>query len=133
MKFMLDTNICIFLIKRKPETVLHQLQKCRPGEVGISSITMAELLYGAEKSQHVKKNKDALAEFILPLEIAAFDDAAAERYGAVRAELEKSGLPIGSMDMLIGSHALSIGSVLVTNNLREFKRIKHLKIVDWSR
>jgi len=132
MKFLLDTNTCIFLIKRRPETVIHHLQECLPGEVGISSITLAELRYGVEKSTHTHRNREALAEFVLPLEIAPFDEDASASYGAIRAELEKAGTPIGSMDMLIGAHALSIGATLVTNNTREFKRIKKLKIVDWT-
>ena len=132
MRFMLDTNICIYLIKQKPENVLRHFKAHSVGEIGISSITLSELMYGVEKSQQVQKNRQALEEFTLPLEIAAFDEAAAETYGSVRAGIEQSGTPIGSMDMLIGTHALSLGVTLVTNNLREFKKIKNLKVVDWS-
>jgi len=132
VKYMLDTNMCIFLIRKKSEMVIQRLLKCSPGEVGISSITLAELQYGVEKSRDVKRNREALAEFIMPLEIALFDEAAAEKYGIIRTELERSGQPIGAMDMLIGAHAASLGTVLVTNNLREFIRIKHLKTADWT-
>jgi len=132
MKYMLDTNICIYLIKRKLPRVLKHFQSHVPGDIGISSITLAELRYGVAKSQHIEKNRQALDEFILPLEIADFDEKAAERYGNVRASLEKEGKPIGSMDMLIGAHALSLGITLITNNTREFKQIKTLKIADWS-
>ena len=132
MRYMLDTNICIYLIKQKPEKVLRHFKAHSVGDIGISSITLAELRYGVERSQQVQKNRQALEEFTLPLEIAAFDEAAAEAYGSVRAGLEQSGTPIGSMDMLIGTHALSLGVTLVTNNLREFKKIKNLKVVDWS-
>jgi tRNA(fMet)-specific endonuclease VapC len=129
---MLDTNICIYLIKQKPEKVLRHFNAHSVGEIGISSITLAELRYGVERSQQVQKNRQAIEEFTLPLEIAAFDEAAAEVYGSVRAGLEQAGKPAGSMDMLIGAHALSLGVTLVTNNLREFEKIKNLKVVDWS-
>lgn len=132
MRFMLDTNICIYLIKQKPEKVLRHFKTYSVGDIGISSITLAELMYGVQRSQQVQKNRQALEEFTLPLEIAAFDDAAAEAYGSVRAGLERDGTPVGSMDMLIGAHALNLGVTLVTNNLREFKKIKNLKVVDWS-
>ena len=132
MKYMLDTNICIYLIKQKPEKVLRHFKNHSIGDIGISSITLAELRFGVEKSQQIQNNRQALEEFILPLEIADFDEKAAVRYGAVRAALEKAGTPVSSMDMLIGAHALSLDLTLVTNNVREFKQIKNLKVVDWS-
>ncbi|HAM52185.1 MAG TPA: VapC toxin family PIN domain ribonuclease [Nitrospiraceae bacterium] len=133
MKFMLDTNICIYLIKQKPEKVLRHFQTCSVGDIGISSITLSELEYGVAKSQHIQKNRLALDEFLLPLEIAMFDKPASEKYGAMRTALERNGTLIGSMDMLIAAHALSLGATLVTNNTKEFKRIKDLKVVDWSK
>ncbi len=132
MKYMLDTNICIYLIKQKPPKVLKHFKSHAVGDIGISSITLAELRYGVSKSQHIEKNRQALDEFILPLEIEDFDEKAAAEYGTVRADLEKAGKPIGSMDMLIGVHALALGAALVTNNTKEFKQIKNLKVVDWS-
>jgi len=132
MKYMLDTNICIYLIKRKLPKVLKYFQSLVPGDIGVSSITLAELRYGVAKSQHNEINQQALDEFILPLEIADFDEKAAESYGNVRASLAKEGKPVGAMDMLIGAHALSLGVTLITNNTREFKQIRHLKIADWS-
>jgi len=132
MKYMLDTNICIYLIKQKPEKVLRRFKNHSIGDIGISSITLAELRFGVEKSQQIQNNRQALEEFILPLEIADFDEKAAVIYGAVRAALEKAGTPVGSMDMLIGAHALSLDLTLVTNNVREFKQIKNLNVVDWS-
>jgi tRNA(fMet)-specific endonuclease VapC len=132
MKFMLDTNICIYLIKQKPPKVLKYFRAYSVGEIGISSITLAELRFGVAKSQHIQKNEEALAAFILPLEIADFDEKAAKVYGDIRAALEKAGNPIGSMDMLIGAHALSLGITLVTNNVREFKKVINLKVIDWS-
>jgi len=132
MKFMLDANICIYLIKLKPQKVLKHFQSHSVGEIGISSITLAELRLGVEKSQHIEKNRQALDEFILPLEIVDFDEAAAEAYGTIRAALKKTGRPIGSMDMLIGAHALALSVALVTNNTKEFRRIKNLKVLDWT-
>ena len=132
MKFMLDTNTCIYIIKQKPSKVLEHFKAYSIGEIGISSITLAELRFGVEKSQHVQRNQEALDAFILPLEIADFDEKAAKAYGEIRAALEKTGNLIGSMDMLIGAHALSLGLTLVTNNVREFRKIKHLKVIDWT-
>ena len=93
---------------------------------------MLLLEYGIAKSQHAQKNRLALDEFILPLEIVAFDEAASGKYGAIRSVLEKNGMLIGSMDMLIAAHAISLDVTLVTNNIKEFRRIKSLKVVDWS-
>ena len=132
MKYMLDTNICIYLIKQKPPKVLKHFKSHSIGDIGISSITLAELRYGVSKSRHVERNRQALDEFILPLEIEDFNEKAAAEYGTIRANLEKAGKPIGSMDMLIGAHALSHGATLVTNNTKEFKQITSLKAVDWS-
>ncbi len=133
MKFMLDTNICIYIIKQKPVKVLERFTRYSPGDMLISSITIAELRYGAEKSLHVLQNHDALSGFIIPLEVAAFDEKAADEYGKVRAILEKKGQPIGSMDMIIGAHALSLGVTLVTNNTKEFKKIRGLKVENWTK
>jgi len=132
MKFMMDTNICIYIIKQKPPNVLERVKKHSLGDIGISSITLAELEYGVAKSQHVQKNRQALDEFVLPLEVADFNDKAAHVYGIIRAALEKAGKPVGAMDMLIGAHALCLGTTLVTNNTKEFRQIKNLKVVDWT-
>ena len=131
MKVMLDTNTCIAIIKRKSPQVLKRLDACQVGEVGISWVTLAELEFGVTKSQHLEKNRAALDEFVLPLEIAGFDRDVARVYGQVRAALEKKGTPIGALDLLIGAHALAQGATLATNNTREFSRIKGLTIVDW--
>ncbi len=132
MKYLLDTNICIYLIKQKPPKVLKHFKTQNVGDLGISSITLAELQYGVFKSHHIEKNRQALDEFILPLEIVDFDEKGAAEYGILRANLEAAGKAIESMDMLIGAHALALGVTLVTNNVKEFKRIKDLKVVDWS-
>jgi len=132
MKYMLDTNICIYLIRQNSQKVLNHFKSHVVGDIAISSITLAELYYGVSKSLHREKNRQALEEFVLPLEIADFDERAAEQHGVIRAEFEKKGKPIGAMDMQIGAHALSLKVPLVTNNTREFKQIKGLKVTDWS-
>jgi tRNA(fMet)-specific endonuclease VapC len=132
MKFMLDTDTCIYIIKKKPSTVLRQLAAHSIGDIGISSITLAELQYGVAKSRYVQRNQQALSEFMVPFEITGFDEKAAEYYGSIRADLEKKGKAIGSMDMLIGAHALSLEVTLVTNNVKEFRQIKDLRIANWT-
>jgi tRNA(fMet)-specific endonuclease VapC len=131
MKLMLDTNICICIIKQQPAAVLKRFLDYQIGDICISSITLAELRYGVAKSTHREKNAKALDEFIVPLEIVSFDEAAAHVYGEIRAMLEKAGTPIGAMDMLIAAHALSLGISLATNNSREFARIPALTSIDW--
>jgi tRNA(fMet)-specific endonuclease VapC len=131
MKVMLDTNICIAIIRRKPPQVLKRFTAYRVGEIGISWVTLAELEFGVAKSQHLEKNQAALDEFVLPLEIANLDREAARVYGQVRTTLEKKGMSIGPLDLMIGAHALVLGVTLVTNNIREFSRVKGLTIVDW--
>ena len=132
MKLMLDTNICIYIIKQRPAAVLNRFLEFQVGDIGISSITLSELRYGVAKSMHREKNAKALDEFVIPLEIVPFDEGAARVYGDIRATLEKAGRPIGSMDMLIAAHALSLDTTLVTNNTREFMRIPTLNIIDWT-
>jgi tRNA(fMet)-specific endonuclease VapC len=131
MKVMLDTNICIALIKQKPANVFKKFNDFQVGEICISTVTLAELRYGVAKSQYQEKNQAALNDFILPLEIAEFDEAAANYYGVLRANLERKGTPIGAMDLMIGAHALSQNLTIATNNVREFKHIPKLVVVDW--
>jgi tRNA(fMet)-specific endonuclease VapC len=128
---MLDTDTCIAIIKKHP-TALKKLRGKSIGEVGISSITLGELAFGAAKSSHRQNAFDALDEFLLALEIAAFDDRVAVRYGDVRASLERRGKPIGPLDTLIGSHAHTLDLILVTHNTREFSRIDGLRLEDWT-
>lgn len=129
--WMLDTDICIALIKRQPLKLIDRIKKHKPGDIVISSITLAELRFGASKSKQVEKNRTALDQFLVPLEILAFDDAAAESYGRIRAALEIDGTPIGPLDTLIASHALSINATIVTNNVREFSRVEGLRVENW--
>ncbi|GAB4548130.1 MAG: type II toxin-antitoxin system VapC family toxin [Pleurocapsa sp.] len=132
MKFLLDTNICIYIIKQKPPEVLEKFNNYQVGDIGISSITVAELEFGVQKSQFLTKNHQALAQFLLPLQIADFDNAAAIVYGNIRAKLEKQGTPIGSLDTLIAAHALSLKVTLITNNVKEFSRVPNLKLDNWA-
>lgn len=133
MKYMLDTNICIYAIKHKAEIVIKNFLLHVPEEMCISAITYAELMYGVEKSMATGKNRIALSLFLSPLTILEFQTSAAEEYGKVRAELERKGMPIGPMDLLIAGHARSEGLILVTNNTREFCRVERLVVEDWTR
>jgi tRNA(fMet)-specific endonuclease VapC len=133
MKFMLDTNTCIYIIKRKPPDVIERFKLTEISQIGISSITMSELLYGVSKSSKPEQNQIALIQFIAPLEILSYGGEAAQYYGELRAHLEKQGTPIGSLDMLIAAHALSIDCTLITNNEKEFIRIPNLKIDNWAK
>ena len=133
IKYMFDTNICIYMIKQKPQNLVERFRQVQVSEIGISSITLSELEYGVMKSAIPEQNKLALAQFIAPIEIPAYDDVAAQYYGKIRAHLERQGTPIGSLDMLIAAHALSLDSVLITNKESEFKRISNLKIENWAK
>ena len=127
---MLDTDTCIALIKKHPGA-LKKLRGKSIGQVGVSSITLGELAFGADKSSRPKDAHGALSEFLLALEIAAFDDQAAMRYGELRASLARRGRPVGPLDTLIGSHAHSLDVILVTHNTREFSQITGLRLEDW--
>jgi tRNA(fMet)-specific endonuclease VapC len=131
MRYLLDTNICIYVIKRRPPQVLARVQRCAVGDLGLSTVTLAELQYGVAKSAFPERNQEALAAFTLPLEILPFDAPAAAAYGPIRATLERQGTPIGAMDLLIAAHAVSLGVILVTNNPREFGRVPGLQVENW--
>lgn len=128
---MLDTNICIYIIKNKPKSVLDELKKCDVGDIVLSSITVSELIYGAHKSQFVEKNLKAIEHFLVPFDVAEYDYKAALEYGNIRATLEKKGQPIGSLDTLIAAHAKALDVVLVTNNMKEFEKVEGLKVENW--
>ena len=132
MNYLLDTSTCVFIIRNKSHLALQRLRQHAAGVVGISSITLAELRYGADKSQNPAKNHAALNGFLAPLEIVEFDARAAGQYGNTRADLEKRGLPIGPLDTLIAAHAHSPGLTLVTNNISEFTRVSGLAVEDWT-
>lgn len=129
---MLDTNICIYIIKRKPDSVIERFRSFAVGDIGISVITLAELQYGASKSSQPKKNHEALEEFISPLQVADFDRRASAVYGPLRALLERKGRPIGAMDLLIAAHALSLDVRLATNNEKEFVQVRGLVVENWT-
>lgn len=132
MKYMMDTNICIYAIKNKPESVIRKILSQNPEDLCISVVTYAELMHGVEKSQAVEKNRIAMSLFLSAITVFDFDGEAAEAYGQIRAELERKGTPIDPMDLLIAGHARSQGLILVTNNTREFARVTGLRIEDWT-
>lgn len=132
MKILLDTDICIYAINRKQPETLARIKNYQIGEVGISSITYAELRFGVENSNRVVDNMERLERFVLPLEIVPFDAEAGRHYGRVRTDLKRAGCPIGSNDLLIASHAFSLDATLVTNNIREFARVAGLQVEQWN-
>lgn len=132
MRYLLDTDICIYIAKRKPAGVLARLEHLRPGDVGISVVTYLELVYGAHKSQQAEANLDRIKQLSHLIPVQALDAAAATHYGKLRAGLEKSGSPIGAYDLLIAAHALALELILVTNNVREFRRVPALRLENWA-
>ena len=132
MQYLLDTNICIYIIKKKPPTVFEKFNNLVPGDIGISSVTVAELEYGIAKSRNPEKNRKAIEKFLAPLEVVEFGFKEAKEYGEIRVTLEKQGNPIGGLDNLIAAHAKALGLTLVTNNFKEFSRIDGLEIEDWT-
>ncbi|WP_201757210.1 type II toxin-antitoxin system VapC family toxin [Colidextribacter sp. OB.20] len=129
---MLDTNICIYVMKKRPENVLRRFQKELYSGLCISSITLAELEYGMKHSSDPVRNEQALLRFLAPMNILPFGLAAASEYGEIRAYLQSQGTPIGPLDMLIAGHARSEGMILVTNNGKEFERVPDLVLENWA-
>lgn len=127
---LLDTNICIYIINAKPADVLERFRQYRMGEVGLCSVVAAELAFGVAKSGSLR-NRQALEMFLAPLTILPFDQKASWIYGDLRADLQKRGTPIGSLDTLIAAHALSQQATLVTNNTREFALVPGLRLENW--
>lgn len=132
MRCMLDTNICVYLINKRPAKVLERFKRFEIGDIGVSSVTVGELAYGVAKSRS-ERNRAALETFLLPLEIADFDHKAAWMFGEIKSTLERAGKPIGPYDVQIAAHALTLGCLLVTNNFREFQRVPDLKIENWAK
>lgn len=132
LSHLLDTNICIYLIRQRSTPALERFEKFEVGEIGVSVITVSELRYGVEKSTRVEQNREALDQFLLPLEVLDFDLTATAAYGKIRTALEKQGTPIGPLDTLIAAHALSLDAILVTNNTREFERVPDLYLENWT-
>lgn len=131
MRYLLDTNICIYIIKRAPPEVFERFRVLRVGDVGVSAITCCELQFGVAKSSRPEQNQLALTEFFSPLEVLDFPAAAAETFGKIRAHLQSAGTPIGNYDLLIAVHALHERLTLVTNNTSEFCRVPGLKVENW--
>jgi tRNA(fMet)-specific endonuclease VapC len=130
LKYLLDTNIVIYVLKRRPKEVL-EIFNTNASRMAISSITLSELIYGAEKSANVDKNLEAIEEFISHLEVLPYNAKASQHYGQIKAALEKKGKIIGENDIHIAAHVISQGLILVTNNLREFKRVPNLALENW--
>jgi tRNA(fMet)-specific endonuclease VapC len=131
MNYLLDTNTCIYVINKKPPSVIRKIQTKEPEQIAISTITQAELEYGIARSKYPDRNRIALLEFLFPFLLLDFDQIAAVQYGLIRASLESRGRPIGAMDMLLAAQARSRDFVLVTNNEKEFRRVEGLKIENW--
>ena len=132
MTLMLDTNVCIYLIKQRPASILERFTSHAVGDIGLSVITLAELEYGVTKSSRPARNREALEQFVSPLDVVSFDRHAAAAYGRLRTALEKKGQPIGSLDLLIAAHAVSLDVRLVTHNVKEFGKVPGLRIEDWE-
>jgi tRNA(fMet)-specific endonuclease VapC len=130
LKWMLDTNICIFTIKNKPQAVRQAFNQ-RAGQLCVSTVTAMELIYGAEKSSMPSRNLPEVEGFLARLDVLDYDRAAAANTGQLRSELARAGTPVGPYDAMIAGHARSQGLVLVTNNTREFSRVDGLRLEDW--
>jgi tRNA(fMet)-specific endonuclease VapC len=131
MRYLLDTNMCIYIAKRKPAGVLTQFGRLRPGDVGMSVVTYLELVYGASKSEHMEANLARIEQLRLLIPVQPLGVEVAAHYGRLRAELEAKGASIGPYDLLIAAHALSLRLILVTNNVREFARVRGLRLENW--
>lgn len=131
MKYMLDTNICIYMMNTRPRHVVEKYKTLNSDDVVISSIVWSELSYGAHKSHHKEKNLVTLDKFIIPVRVVPYDTRAGSVFGEIRAMLENKGTIIGAYDLQIAAHALSINATLITNNTKEFSRIKHLRCENW--
>lgn len=131
ISYMLDTNICIYVINARPPSVLERFRRERLGSIGISSVTAAELAFGVAKSGSAR-NREALEMFLAPLEVLPFDASAIWHYGDLRAALERRGEPIGALDTMIAAHAMASNTILVTNNTREFARVAGLRLENWA-
>jgi tRNA(fMet)-specific endonuclease VapC len=132
IRYLLDTDICVDVLKDRSPRLDMQLRQCGAGEFGVSAITVFELFYGAHKSSRVANNRAALASFFLPFDLIPFDENAAAIAGEVRALLERAGSPIGANALLIASQALALGVIVVTNNEREFRRVPGLLVENWT-
>ena len=131
MAYLLDTNTCIYFLNRASQNIIIQMKKLSPSDIRLSSITVAELFFGAEKSKAKKKNRIIVEEFVSNFEVIPFDERCCQTYAMMRASLEKSGSLVGPMDLLIAAITLEHNLILVTNNIKEFRRIKSLRVENW--
>ena len=131
MKYLLDTNMCVFALRNKPRAVSDRIQQHKPDDIVISTITVAELRVGADKSNRPEENHRQISDFLLTFDVLMFDSGAADAYGVIRADLERRGQPIGELDMLLAAHAVSQNLIFVTHNTSEFQRVKGLQLEDW--
>jgi tRNA(fMet)-specific endonuclease VapC len=131
LRYLLDTNICIYIAKQRPPSVAQRFEKLAAGSVGMSVVTWGELCFGAEKSQQRAQALDTLERLQALIPVIALDDSSGVTYGAIRAHLERAGTPIGNNDLWIAAHALALKVTLVSNNLREFERVPKLKLDNW--
>lgn len=131
MKYLLDTNICIHMIRKKPPKLLQKLTSFAVGDIAISSIVVAELQHGVQKSVNPTQNQQALNHFLLPFVFLSFGQVDAIVYGTIRVDLERRGLLIGPLDLLIAAQAIQHNLILVTNNTKEFSRLAQLQLEDW--
>jgi tRNA(fMet)-specific endonuclease VapC len=132
MKYLIDTNISIYIMNQHPAKVIQKFKQHEVGDIAVSTITISELQFGVSKSASPEKNQNRLDEFLTPLQILPYDSVAAAAYGEIRHQLEKKGQPIGPLDLLIAAHAIGHGLILITNNERAFNRIDDLKIENWA-
>ncbi|MCX7423332.1 MAG: type II toxin-antitoxin system VapC family toxin [Planctomycetia bacterium] len=131
MKYLLDTNMCVFALRNKPRAVGDRIQQHKPDDIVISAITVAEFRVGADKSNRPEENHRQISDFLLTFDVLMFDSGAADAYGVIRADLERRGQPIGELDMLLAAHAVSQNLIFVTHNTSEFQRVKGLQLEDW--
>jgi tRNA(fMet)-specific endonuclease VapC len=132
MKYFLDTNICIYIINKRPPVIIQKFTQFEPKEIGVSAIVVSELQYGISKSSRPRRNQERLDAFLSPFEVVPYDQGAARAYGVIRAYLEKKGQLIGREDLLIAAHAVANDFTLITNNEQEFVRVPNLKVENWA-
>ncbi len=132
-RFLLDTNVCIYIRQKRPEDVLRRFRELQPGEAAVSLITFGELIYGAIKRGRLESDREKWLELVHLLPVMPLPPEAAEKYGAIRADLERKGQLIGNNDLWIAAHAVAAGLTLVTNNEKEFRRVRGLRIQNWAR
>jgi tRNA(fMet)-specific endonuclease VapC len=133
MRYLLDTNTCVALIRQRPTELLNRMKQQQLPDIAISTITIAELQYGVNKSSNVQQNQQALDQFLIPFTFVEFDYASAQAYGPIRTFLEAQGTPIGPLDTLLAAQAIAHSLIFITNNTREFSRVPQLRIEDWTK